>query len=782
MKKVLSLVLVLALVLGSFSMAFAAVPTDVEGTDWENAVTALSELGVVEGYPDGTYLPNKTVTRAEAAKLVITALGLGEYAGSNTASFTDTVGHWAEGYIGYAEALGVLKGVGNGLYNPEGLVTYEQIATMLVRAVGYTDASLPGTWPANYVVKAKALNIMDGISQAGSVAANRGDVAIMLYNNLTNAIGTVDADNKWGANTPADSMLKRLDQQVYTLPDSLSGTAVAAWDDAFIYTGAQTVADGVNIEAYLGAVIVAYANADNEITGVKDVKTTFLKGEFATNDMNQGTKFYVDDAAETTLKMKNTDSTRVNFVNSESTSTAISLTTSGIVIAADVDGNYIKEVYSVSKWDGTTVQWTSAMEKALDKNDKLAGKSFVMTSKDEIDTTSFALLGVDTLADIEVDDVVTYYLKNGEVKRVEVSDATIEGKVTKKATDGKLTINGVKYSNNSAADLGSEGTFFLDYAGGIFAFEGTKKVENYAMTVKEATWYAGTGAYASGTVAVKLFTLDGKEATYNVDADTEFCSATTAGAITTTGAAAGALGVDTLVIYSLNKDGEIDSITKAAVTSAAGAQYSAKGFLNGTPIADNVVVFVGTAAEYSVGSLADIPEDTALTNTEWTLNEDGEVAAIITNETSVGTYGVITGVAQVENADADTVYEVTMLVDGTEVVYLGVKGGTDFSGYDFTSLYAITLDGAELTGLSAQAASSGAVTAGGIKNESINIGSGFKAIADEVVVYEIVDKNGAFDHMAVADITDIAEGDTAYCYDLDPNEVGYEVIIFKAAE
>ena len=75
MKKVLSFVLVLSMILGSFGMAFAAAPSDVVGKDYEDAVNVLMELGVVDGYKDGTYRPENVVTRAEMATLIIKALG-----------------------------------------------------------------------------------------------------------------------------------------------------------------------------------------------------------------------------------------------------------------------------------------------------------------------------------------------------------------------------------------------------------------------------------------------------------------------------------------------------------------------------------------------------------------------------------------------------------------------------------------------------------------------------------------------------------------------------------
>ena len=71
MKKVLSLVLVIAMVLSSMSFAFAGTFTDVADTDYTKAIETLTALGVVTGYEDGTYRPEKVVTRAEMAKLMV---------------------------------------------------------------------------------------------------------------------------------------------------------------------------------------------------------------------------------------------------------------------------------------------------------------------------------------------------------------------------------------------------------------------------------------------------------------------------------------------------------------------------------------------------------------------------------------------------------------------------------------------------------------------------------------------------------------------------------------
>ena len=160
MKKVLSIVLSIAMVVClAPTMAFAATTSasssaaysDIEGTACEGAVNVLSALKVVDGFTDGTYKPEQTVTRAQMAKLIVTALGVADYATAKTSKYTDMgAATWAIPYVEYASNLNIVNGVGHGKFNPNGLVTYEQAATMIVRALGYTDQckEMNGTWPA----------------------------------------------------------------------------------------------------------------------------------------------------------------------------------------------------------------------------------------------------------------------------------------------------------------------------------------------------------------------------------------------------------------------------------------------------------------------------------------------------------------------------------------------------------------------------------------------------------------------------------------------------------
>ncbi|PFV79608.1 S-layer homology domain-containing protein, partial [Bacillus thuringiensis] len=85
------------------------------------------------GYPDGTFGSNVTLDRASAATIITKALGI-EIDPKAKPSFTDSQDHWGASYIAAAEKAGIVKGEGNGLFNPTGKVTRAAMATMLVNA------------------------------------------------------------------------------------------------------------------------------------------------------------------------------------------------------------------------------------------------------------------------------------------------------------------------------------------------------------------------------------------------------------------------------------------------------------------------------------------------------------------------------------------------------------------------------------------------------------------------------------------------------------------------
>lgn len=184
MRRFLPILLALLLVVSGAGSVFAATPPDVAGTFYQTAVDDLMEKGVVNGYPDGTYRPAATITRAEACTIVVrsmmpTAADLGA---TTPAAFSDLGGYaWAAPYIYYAYNHGVISGYPDGTFRPCALVTYDEMAAMLVRALGFQAADLPGTWPDNFWTKALALDIFSGIAYNRTDPATRGNVAHMVY-------------------------------------------------------------------------------------------------------------------------------------------------------------------------------------------------------------------------------------------------------------------------------------------------------------------------------------------------------------------------------------------------------------------------------------------------------------------------------------------------------------------------------------------------------------------------------------------------------------------------
>lgn len=107
--------------------------SDVSDTAWyAAAVSTLSKMGVISGYPDGTFRPNAPITRAEFAAMIAR---FDETAKSADTPFTDISGHWAENAIGKAYGNGRIKGSSKTVFCPESNLTRAETATLLNRVL-----------------------------------------------------------------------------------------------------------------------------------------------------------------------------------------------------------------------------------------------------------------------------------------------------------------------------------------------------------------------------------------------------------------------------------------------------------------------------------------------------------------------------------------------------------------------------------------------------------------------------------------------------------------------
>lgn len=197
MKRLTSVFLVLVMLLTIAPMNIFAAEgdtpafSDMKSTDYyAQAATALEEMGIIAGYPDGTYGAEKSINRAEMAAIVCRIIY--KEADTETAKgrtiFDDVAeDYWASGYINVAVREKIINGDGDGKFRPEDDVTYEEAIKMIVCALGYGENVTPdpADWSKAYIDIADDKGITSGLKGKKGEAATRGDIAVMSYNGLS---------------------------------------------------------------------------------------------------------------------------------------------------------------------------------------------------------------------------------------------------------------------------------------------------------------------------------------------------------------------------------------------------------------------------------------------------------------------------------------------------------------------------------------------------------------------------------------------------------------------
>ena len=165
--------------------AFPDVPATAP---YAEAVNTLHEYGIINGDNKGNFNPNSTITRAEAATIICRIAGVEDAARKENAVIISDVptSHWANGYITMAKKQGIIDGYGNGKFGPNDSVTYAQILKMIICEVGYEDEAIQkGGYPDGYIAVANELNVTKGVMFDKSKPAPRCDVARFLFAVMT---------------------------------------------------------------------------------------------------------------------------------------------------------------------------------------------------------------------------------------------------------------------------------------------------------------------------------------------------------------------------------------------------------------------------------------------------------------------------------------------------------------------------------------------------------------------------------------------------------------------
>ena len=208
MKKFLSLVLALVMTMSLVTVSAGAKDfTDDSKLTYKEAVDVISEIGVVDGYTDGSFNPQNNLTRGAAAKIICNLI-LGPTTAAalsaDTAPFKDvpTTNDFA-GYIAYCAQQGIISGYADGTFRPAAPLTGYAFMKMLLGALGY-DAEIEGYVGANWSVQvgktALGIGLADGYDGefSGVKAVNREEACLFAFNMLQATM--VEYDSKITAN------------------------------------------------------------------------------------------------------------------------------------------------------------------------------------------------------------------------------------------------------------------------------------------------------------------------------------------------------------------------------------------------------------------------------------------------------------------------------------------------------------------------------------------------------------------------------------------------------
>ena len=652
LKKILALVLAFACAFTMF--AGAASYSDQADIKASTAVDMLSSLGVIQGYDDGSFKPNTTVTRAQMAKMIFTIMNGGNdnanaYASLPTA-FTDLpTAAWAQGYVRYLQNTGIIAGKSATKFAPNDTVTGLEAAKMVLVAAGYNaqKAGLTGAaWAQNTMKYGQLNNLFEDVDTDLNAALPRQYAAQILYNalDMERVVWSNDIEDFKPATDVDDDKtiggkymdLVKTDAALLTKVEKTSGK-----DTYEIKVGGVSydkvptdVSDliGLNVKVLKKV----KSNGDVDVYGVyaDDDSKVLATGTVGTLDTvkNESKKFKVDGTeykADSALT-----ATRVIYPNEESVPSAVD--TLGEVIsnkdtypaysikAVDLNGNNKADLVVVVPTDVKEVTYVGSSAATI------GGKSYKFDDADIYDG-----IKKDDWAVIVSGD----YTSSGDpiITKATVVSGTVEG--VKSGSPAEIKIGGNWYKATSSVSMPSvddevDATVVGNYVYNVDTTGASSKNVLFISGNKEAEsnlskdYTAEARAYFTDGSNKKIVVdkLNGKDITDNNGTNSASVTKVVADTL-----------ANRLYTYTTDKDGnyELKEIAASATTStlnnaininknmAGYDKYNVGGFhydksngttngtkdtsfyekrLNGTLIADDAVVFVVANNEIKVVS------------------------------------------------------------------------------------------------------------------------------------------------------------------------------------
>ena len=601
LKKILALVLAFACAFTMFAGAAFTDQADIKVKD--EVVDTLVELGVIEGFEDGSFQPNATVTRAQMAKMIyVLRTGNSDASAYNDdkTSFTDIGSHWARGYIKYCQSLGIIAGKSNTIFAPNASVTAQEAAKMLLVTLGY-DAQKAGLVGSGWASKTNALadenGLLDDVNTSFTAACPRQYAAQLIYNTIDTPT-VVWRDDAYTSVTLLGDDNQTVGEKYMSLKKStstLTNVVKTNGKDTYTVTLDSTASvvdwDNTTESKDSGKAIFEFTDVKKDYSDLlyktvtvlhKDRKTVY--GVFATSDNSQQSnvlKKLEMDGAKVKLdgtKYDLADKTAV-YVNGEKLTDT---NDKDVTIKAFVDahGNKAANKYKDSKyWQGTEVSLmatdgtsnysilkvkTFAVAKVTAVGSDYINVTYKRGDKDIVTKTKLEDDEWDWYDGVKKDDYViltakgNYGTNHGLVEKAEV----VTGKVTGTKSDDGVSVGGNWYTmagvqgqsnTDNRPNTGSKVDMVIVNGYVYFVDTTAGSVEDVALLV-EAAKKGGTGSKWEA----RMIFADGSDKTVDIEKKWEDKDNDQAGATIPTMVE----GTDTPVLVTYSVSNGVYTLTK----------------------------------------------------------------------------------------------------------------------------------------------------------------------------------------------------------------------------
>ena len=555
MKKLISLIIAAACLLGSFQIGFAEEePAEqAQPSAQEAALELLYDLGLL-----GDTIPaaDSNMTRADFAPIAARMLGAGDMSGKTASKriYADVpVDHPAAASIEYIFDAGVMIGNGQASFGPDGNLLYEELVKVAVSMIGYADvAELNGGYPSGYLASASSNNLIKGVSGNVGEAVTCGQIAVVMKNVLENEkyLSIKEISNGrpiFDASNEDNYMNHVLGVYTYTgIVTGLGDTSLAG--DATYLEGQCAIDDNVfqsgeiDMSQYLGMQVKAY---------YREIDNDYVLCHVEATNKNNVLEIQAKDI------MSGTTKNRIEYDNGKSIrnvrvadSAIYIFNGQKITIVSDVDlqpeignlrlvdydnsGDY--DVVIINSYENYIVDKASATDEVIyfkydqgslnvSTDSDLKVKYFMDGAATEFTSmTNGSVISVKKSRGNGEFQLAEIYISNNKItssaKSIDMSEGE-EKIVLEDGTEYSLSPEYIRRVNEGVSGsyyptVGNSGTFYIDYFGNIAGYMLEISGRNYGYIVKAFFDDVEEKTF------IKMFTKNGEFITYEVSDKVKF--------------------------------------------------------------------------------------------------------------------------------------------------------------------------------------------------------------------------------------------------------------------